>query len=331
MPNQNISRFSTESDPYELHQYEHEEENWTALVDNWDTFRDHLILFLGAGASIGARTILGPFPDAYDLRNGFYSMYIAPEIDPDNVDFGGLGLMSLEMADTLPSTRVGQDNVKNYVARHFLVDKPLWQHSVLGFLKPHAVFTTNYDNLVELGWPRAQGEMPIGSLKEVFQSNVSLLQGVVPFYKPHGSAGFATMPIGQGGIVLTQSDYFKMLNQQPEMLRQFMDAFGQSCVIFVGYSFNDLDIAACLYDIHQNSSGKPPWFAVFPRYDLAVRQRLNKEFGIIHIARHFLDFLVELDKKVNFIPTNWKFSNLADLIRNCGLQPAISTRTTAAP
>jgi hypothetical protein len=331
MSTQDRNRFPIDVNPYARRTYPHAEENWAALVDNWQTFRDRLILFLGAGASIGAASSFGPLPDAYKLRNLIYSKYVAPEIDPNKFDFGNLN-MSLDHAATLASTRVGEDIVKNYVAQHFLADAPPWQHSILGFLQPRAIFTTNYDNLIDLGWRHAQMAMSnsIGNIQEIFRPNHSLLHNVVPVYKPHGSAQTPTAPISEGGIVLTQADYFKMQTQQPMMLREFMSTFRQSCVIFVGYSFNDLNIAANLYDIHNSSPGKVPWFAVFPRYELSVRQRLNREFGIIHIARSFLDFLIELDERVNFIPSGWKFSELPHLIQTYGLLASNPAKTTVA-
>jgi hypothetical protein len=328
MCNADQGLFPVEVNPYERLRYSRPEENLDALVDGWNAFRGRLIVFLGAGASIGARTKGGPFLDAYRLRNRIYLEYIAK--DRQGFDPKSLGLMSLEQAATLACTLVGGDIVKSFVAKQFLVDTPLWQHSVIGFLEPKAVFTTNYDNLIEIGWTKAQAERPIGSLQQVFQSGMPLQRDFIPLYKPHGTVAYATAPIGQGGIVLEQSDYFKMMTKQQLMLREFMGNFGQSCVIFIGYSFNDLDIAANLYDLRQNDPGGPPWFAVFPRYELTVRRRLYKEFGILQIARTFLDFMINLDERVDFIPPAWKFSKLPDLIRNCGLTPPPITGTAGS-
>lgn len=133
------------------------------------------------------------------------------------------------------------------VAKRFIVDKPLWPHSVLPFLNPQALYTTNYDELIELAWsfhPTAQRPTPIFS-----PSQRNFAQGYVPLYKPHGTVQHASAHVGDGGLVLTQFDYFQMLGRKREMLTAFLQYLEDSCVVFIGYSFQDMDIASMLFEM----------------------------------------------------------------------------------
>jgi hypothetical protein len=135
---------------------------------------------------------------------------------------------------------------------------------------------------------------------------------------------------GDGGIVLTQFDYFEMIPHRKEMLDQFTTDFNQHCVVFIGYSFQDVDIASRIYEIRKDRRGKN-WYAVFPRNNPDVRKMFLEEYKILQITRTFHDFLVDLDEEVNFIPDEWKSANLADLARRGLIYSASTTASKKQP
>jgi hypothetical protein len=100
--------------------------------------------------------------------------------------------------------------------------------------------------------------------------------------------------------------------------------FNQSCVVFIGYAFGDMDICSELYRLRRDR--RLPWYAVFPRNDADVRRMYQDKFGILQINRRFLDFIVELDEgverrhKESIIPTEWKFNNLGAILAGGRIQ-----------
>jgi hypothetical protein len=102
-----------------------------------------------------------------------------------------------------------------------------------------------------------------------------------------------------------------MIPQRKEMLGQFASEFNENCLLFIGYSFQDVDLASTLYEIRQDRSGRN-WYAVFPRDNADVRRMYEEKYKIYQINRQFHDFLRDLDDEVNFIPDEWKFDKLKD-------------------
>jgi len=298
-------------EPYARENYSERDPNLTNFIENWRHYKDRITVFLGAGASIGARNILGEkLPTAFALRNEIWHRFMCD--DNEDFDSSRLALMSLEHAAALAEMKCGATIIRQYVADRFTTKLPLWQHAVLTFLNSKAVFTPNYDNLIEIGW-RLQESLNGAPLCETVFSRATMEPDRrAPIFKPHGSAPYWRKPVGEGGLVLTQFDYFEMLNWHVDMLKAFMQDFAQRCVVFVGYSFYDMDIASYLFESRKKNRGIN-WYAVFPRADDLVRTLYSDKYGIRQINRRFHEFLADLDDAVDFIPSDWKYDKIASL------------------
>lgn len=297
--------------PYERGEYKKaQDDNLENLIANWELYKDKIILFLGAGASIGAKDKSGkPFPSAYDLRNELWYKFMNPRPDfkPEH-----LGLMGLEEAATLCQMRANRRSVEEFIAERFESNDPLWQHTTLPFLKPKAVFTTNYDTLIEKGWQASNAARVAGNYVPV--SGLSAHnRNLIPIFKPHGSIEFPHEEVSAGGIVISRFDYYDMIKLRQVMLEKFMETLRNHCVLFIGYSFQDMDIAAHLYELRKNNKA-PKWYAIFPRDDHDVRNMFLQKYDTLQINRRFHDFMHDLDQRVDFIPSEWKFEKIPDLI-----------------
>ncbi|MEY9533064.1 SIR2 family NAD-dependent protein deacylase [Sinorhizobium fredii] len=288
------------------------DENFEDFVSNWSLFKDKLVIFLGAGASIGAQNTNGqPLPNAYELRNALWKKYKVPDGHPFNPE--DLRLMSLEHASAIIEAKVGRNELSNYLTDTFLCDRPLWSHVALPALNPKAIFTTNYDELVELGYKHSQ------EMHDVICDDHLPTPNRVPIYKPHGSLSRSNEKIGKGGLVITQFDYFDMISNYRNMLKKTILGFEKKCVLVIGYSFGDMDIGSELYHLRRESSGVP-WYAVFPRADPQVKKMYSKRLEIEQINNTFEGFLAELDERVGFIPREYKHSRIGDLKLNKVIQ-----------
>jgi hypothetical protein len=285
------------------------DENLDEFVSNWPSFSGRLVVFLGAGASIGARNRKGDLlPSAYELRNELWAKFknTDPSFDPRD-----LRLMSLEHAAAIVEAKIGRTILAEHLLDRFRCDKPLWQHVVLPYLKPRSLFTTNYDELIELGFKSHVDQL------DVICEDRGPVSGQSALFKPHGSLSHSNQRIGGGGLVITQFDYLEMISDYRRMVRRAMTDFKGTCVLIVGYSFGDMDIGAELYQMRKQNDGIP-WYAVFPRSDPSVRTMYAKRFDIRQIDRTFDQFLAELDARVDFIPA-WHKVDRIETLRTSGI------------
>ncbi|MCJ7997489.1 SIR2 family protein [Rhizobium cremeum] len=276
-----------------------QDDNMDDLVDNWPSFQKRVTVFLGAGASIGALNQAGrALPNAYQLRNDLWEKY-KWRADDGNFDPSTLRLMSLEHAAAIIEAKTGRTVLGEYLQDAFHCSKPLWQHLALPYLNPASLFTTNYDQLIELGYAGS------GKVLDVICSNRSPMAGQTALFKPHGSLSHINQPVGQGGLVITQFDYLEMIADYRKMLQNAMTGFSSTCVLIIGYSFGDMDIGSELYALRKKNDGIP-WYAIFPRADKEVRRMYSRRFGIEQINRTFESFLADLDARIDFLPSKLK-------------------------
>jgi SIR2-like domain len=222
-------------------------------------------------------------------------------------------MMSLEHAAAIAEARTGRAALIEKLTSKFDCHHPLWQHAVLPFLRPKALFTTNYDELIEKGWRLHTGNPGVEEI--ALRHSASAYDSPAPrmsLFKPHGTLHMSSRKIGEGGLVITMFDYFRMIGDYREMIEQFLSDFNQSCVIFVGYAFMDMDIGAELFRLRRQKKDIP-WYAVFPRNDADVREMYRAKFDIRQINRTASDFFAELDERTDFIPQDWKFGEISNL------------------
>ncbi len=291
----------------------HSDPNFKELIDNWTDFKTDFACFLGAGASIGAKNMTGQLlPSAYDLRNLLWTRFKQYHGE-DPFDPASLKLMSLEHAGAIIEAKVGRNLLSKYLQEVFTCEKPLWQHCALSHMAPNTIFTTNYDDLIELGYAHSKRHV------DVICDGRAPVTGRMSLYKPHGSLSHANQAIGKGGLVLTQFDYMSMIADYRKMLSYSLDRISNSCVIIIGYSFGDMDICAELYQMRKKSD-TVPWYAVFPRNDPQVRMMYAQKFNIRQIDATFESFVAALDAHINFLPTNLKYENREKLRMDGSIQ-----------
>jgi hypothetical protein len=297
-------------DPYERQIGPHDP-NLDNFIANWSRFKNKLTVFLGAGASVGARNADDiPLPAAIGLRDDLWRAFMCSQADRDKFESTTLGMMSLEHASALVEARAGRAELRDHIVTTFRTKLPLWHHAALPLLNPKAVFTVNYDELVEQGWRAHRGAAP----KEFVLRHRPERHpaGKVPLFKPHGTLDLANEKIGEGGLVITMFDYYQMICDYQGMLEMFLSDLSQRCVLFIGYAFMDMDIGAEIHRLRQQNQDVP-WYAVFPRGDADVRRMFEEKFGIRQINRTAHNFFADLDEAVDFIPTAWKVDRVPEL------------------
>jgi hypothetical protein len=284
--------------------------NLEHFVRNWERNREGLLLFLGAGASLGARNPQGmPLPGANELRDLIAGEFLAS---------AQVERMSLEHVAALAQEASSRNDLRDYVQDLLAGAKPLWWHAIIPFMSPMGVFTTNYDTLIEDGWECQAGVPNVRPLTQLLSTNQPSWKDrdSVPIFKPHGSIGVGNNPIGEGGLVLTHFDYFEMVSKHRGLIADYLENFEEVCVLFVGYSLFDMDIGSQLWSKWQtvrNTNNDVKWYAVMPS-EPEVASMYYKHLGVRVINRRFHEFLKSLDEAVNFVPPEWKFERIGELL-----------------
>lgn len=105
-------------------------------------------------------------------------------------------------------------------------------------IKPHAVITTNYDQMIEIVFPDHQ---PI--IGQQILKGQQLAVGEI--FKIHGCVSDYSQ------IVFTQSDYEAFTRKKKFLSAKLLTFFNEHPLIFIGYSASDPNIRAILSDIDE--------------------------------------------------------------------------------
>lgn len=301
-----IAAKDTKHNPYQRWDYPPVDQYLEHFIENWERKKDNIAFFFGAGASSGAVNKQNEkLLNGYNQRNKIWEEFILSKEERGKYDFSNLSLTSLEHAASIAKVKVDEFEVNKLIINLYYCEKTLWQHAVIPFFKPKALFTTNYDNLIEKGYIcQNRDYVPLFGISNDPNKNST------PLYKPHGCVTKnESASIRNGGIVISHFDYFDVYNEREKMLQEFIDQLKDKLVIFIGYAFNDFDISRMLFETAKEK-GRQTWYTVFPRNDVNIRDMYRDKYGIKQINRTFFDFIYDVDKALNIIPDDWKFDNL---------------------
>jgi len=249
-------------------------------------------LFLGAGASIPAGGPNGP-----QLTEMIKEKF--PNIDVTSEDFIEA---CQDVIDTPPYSR---NELEEFIVAKIGSLQPTRYHKILTEYDWAAIFTTNFDDLIELTYrvhpQRLKACQAIYT--DSFQINPSDRSKVILF-KIMGSI---TATVGQlGNMVLSRADYNHALIRRKKYLELLSDFIKTGTIVFIGYSFDDhivLDIIDELVLIY--GKDRVPWsYAIFPTLppqDTKTQYKFNTR-KIIPVQCNFQDFCLSLKDNIQSKP-----------------------------
>lgn len=160
------------------------------------------------------------------------------------------------------------------------------------------VYTTNYDNLIEMSYDYYKKEyIKIVNVSDISKSTASSCREIVKF---HGD--FSDV----NSIVLDETSYYERLQfETPLDIKLRADVLGKS-VLFIGYSLQDINIRHLFYRLtnlwnnYGGGSEKPKSY-IFSSRDNPIQEEVMKQWGIQTInsrkddpSEALRDFLREL-------------------------------------
>ncbi len=245
------------------------------------------VLFLGAGATRDAGGPTGP--ELASLLAAKFSITDIPTTDLQH--FSDI-LMGVDTVDREDVDRVVVETLKSI--------KPSRGHRKIPSFRWKAIFTTNYDRLVEISYDASEAQAGAPALQDLkvvvdVRQNCSLSDpSRVPLYKLHGCISSIER---RTPLVLTTRDYRSTRKNRRKMLRSLRVLAREHSVVFVGYSFSDSIIMNLLDDLEEESpySSRRRMYLVTPEpRDSEVQFFQSRKLSVIPSTAS--DFFGKLDE-----------------------------------
>jgi hypothetical protein len=156
---------------------------------------------------------------------------------------------------------------------------PTENHRLIVHIPFSAIFTTNYDKLLETAFAQETGQLPsIYTYKSIFSLVESLWKNQFYILKLHGDVD------EQDSIIFSRIDYRKIIYRELGFRLFCNSVFTSKTILFMGYSMSDPDIILFLEYIHDalQGYGDKRHFILRPDdevSDIEVK-RWEKDFGV---------------------------------------------------
>ena len=212
-----------------------------------------VVLFIGNGASVDAG---GPKTKELvtTIKNAF------PQADYRGNDF------IQTCTDVLETTLTSRRELEDIVKKQLFDLKPSSFHMELPVWVWRAVFTTNYDDLIEQGY-RAVGRR-VQSLDTIFSDRDPISVNDMERLKLFKLMGCIVSQHPDNRLILTQADYNAVLRSRLVVFRTLSDFMQDGTILYVGYSFQDSLLIDIMEDLHSQMKDAFPYsYGLFPDLD----------------------------------------------------------------
>jgi hypothetical protein len=192
---------------------------------------------------------------------------------------------------------VGEQNYSEFLREQFDTTR----HPFINITESHRavmrldlplLFTTNYDQLLEETYRRADLQLEVSATEESFKANLPR-RPKRHLVKMHGSIENVTT------VVLTRSDYAKSRSLRREMFHSLRGELARSTFLFIGFSLSDPNFNL-IYDDVRDSLGMvaPVCYTVQGRRD-PVKQRYLESLGVNTIWLGTWNYLPDFLHRIN--------------------------------
>lgn len=250
----------------------------------------NVILFLGAGASFDAK-----HPESKQPPTGKQLANLIAE------KFLGENYLNcdLQYVSELAISETDLFTVQKFIAEIFKDFKAGIHHLQIPLYHWHSIYTTNYDLIVEDAYDNNKKRQQILATfikngerindKMVFSNSLS-------YNKLHGSIteiNDINLP-----LILTPDQYIDFKENRSRLFDRLKDDSYENPILFVGFSFADLDIRSTLKELDKIGTARPRSYMIGPKITDA-EQRLWDLKKISSIKLTFKEFMDELEKNIS--------------------------------
>lgn len=249
-----------------------------------------LVLFLGAGASIGAvqpsggKMVLAP-----ELRDLIASRFLGTRGSTE----------SLAWIAELAQSASDLFTVQDFIAEQFAQLEPAQFHNLIPTFRWRGIATTNFDRLVERVYSDCSA--PIQELVPFLSDADRVDQKIrdprsVALLKLHGC--ITRTHDEQLPLILTIEQYTTHRDNRRRLFRMFEEWASENSVIFVGHQLFDTDVRQMLLQLSRELPSRPRYYLVRPGLSDEEAGFWEKR-GISPIDCTFEEFLSALDSEID--------------------------------
>lgn len=247
------------------------------------------VLFLGAGASLGATLPDGTRPlTANGLRDALSDRFLGGQARSEPLDW----VAELAIAQSDIST------VQDYIAEKYRGLEPSSAQELVAAFRWQGIATTNYDCLVERIYQKversAQHVVPMihdddrvaDKLRSSDDVRLLKLHGCI--MRTHDE----DLP-----LILTVDQYNAFRTKRQRLFGMLREWGSEHSIVFVGYGLRDADLRHLLSDMAEELSSLPRYYIVKPNVGPAEKDLWTRK-GIGVLEGTFEEFLEELSVAV---------------------------------
>jgi len=237
------------------------------------------VLFVGAGASIEAGA-----PSAQEMARELSKKYLQGQHQEEPLS------KVASYIETKPG--LGRRLVVDYLINRLSPLKPSKAHLLLPKFRWAAIYTTNYDTLIEQAYER------VGVKYKPIMSSCDLVIDMTDYYsyvllyKPHGCISRPSS--SEAPLVITEDDYYSATDNRKAIYRQLEVHKYRSVFLFIGYSFSDFNLSQIWFEVSKELGRFSQWaYALWP--NCSKVQRLTwRARNVELIDAQFGEFMTEL-------------------------------------
>lgn len=257
------------------------------LID--DIRSGNIVLFLGAGASVGATSRNG---EKIPIGKALGQKLVEKFLDPSYAD------NDLSYISEIAISQKGLYEVQSFIKEIFDNFRPGVHQLLIPTFNWKAIFTTNYDLLIEQAYDEKlaakEAQQIVNPIYRNSRQQEVFKPGHLPYFKLHGS--FHVINDEKLPLILTPDQYINHQIGRERVFDHLHDYASSYSFLFVGFSFADTDIRAILNKIGSYET-RTRSYMIGP-YIRPAEASLWEGKKITSLITTFEDFLKELDKKI---------------------------------
>jgi len=244
------------------------------------------VIFLGAGTSASAGA-----PETKELIRRIKENF--PLVDENINDFNRI------CSEIKYIQGYGLSKLYSFIQKQFQKIFPTSAHEILTHYDWAAIFTTNYDDLIEQSYRKTKSFRYLNVVRSPKERANLRNREFIHLFKLMGDA---TRNFGEeGAMILTEEEKTRNIQERTRHYDYLFDLVMDGAILFIGYSFRDL-IALNVMNQLENEYGRerlPDAFAFFSDLSSLRPAEINrlKELKIEPIEMKFEDFMKYLSLK----------------------------------
>jgi hypothetical protein len=250
----------------------------------------NVVLFLGAGASFGAKNSKGEtILSGQGLSDKLAEKFLGKEyIGKDLAYVSELAISESSLYE-----------VQYFVAEIFKAFEPEQHHLKIPTFFWKSIFTTNYDLIIEKSYQRSSAKLqdlvPIIINTPEYQINGDI-EKPLPYYKIHGCLTYINDP--EAPLIMTPDQFVNHKSKRDRLYNRLLEVSNDYPILFVGFGMSDIDIRTILNSLSQNLSARVRSYMVGPNIT-PLEQKMWDVKKISGIKMSFEQLIYEIDNNVD--------------------------------